>query len=460
MLAAPQLRPAPDLARRAARMAEKLRRRDGRRPPPPAASQDLPRPRVDAAAPARPVAGLAGADRRAASIAALAAGAHRDPGRPAHRHRVRAPPTASRPARPRSATRRSWSARSQTVSLRDDRKRVIVDGPARPLGGRPRGRGHPVLGRPAAHRRRRRQRPRHAAVGRLHRHRRRRLERVAQRASSASRRRRSCCAASPGAIFVLRADDLGSLDVGSPVLLPPHAGRPRRRLHARPGARRAVGAGLRRGAVPDAGDAAGALLERERHRPAAQRQRPDAQHADARVGARRRPRVRAAARRRRRRRRRRTDSRFMLFNDRRAALAPPTAPPMPVRMVFDQSVRGLAEARRSTCSASRSAASAASRSQYDAQAQALPGRGAWPTSIRCASARCATRCSARTPAAGGRRRRPEAAGRQRPARAAAHRQPADRPALRRARLRRRRPPRTAAIGRRRRARRCRRRRAR
>ncbi len=34
-------------------------------------------------------------------------------------------------------------------------------------------------------------------------------------------------------------------------------------------------------------------------------------------------------------------SRFMLFNDRKAALAPPDGEPVPVRMVFDQSVRGL-----------------------------------------------------------------------------------------------------------------------
>jgi paraquat-inducible protein B len=34
---------------------------------------------------------------------------------------------------------------------------------------------------------------------------------------------------------------------------------------------------------------------------------------------------------------------FTLYNDRRAALAPPDGPPVPVRMVFDQSVRGLAE---------------------------------------------------------------------------------------------------------------------
>ena len=57
---------------------------------------------------------------------------------------------------------------------------------------------------------------------------------------------------------------------------------------------------------------------------------------------------------------------FTLYNDRRAALAPPDGPPVPVRMVFDQSVRGLAEGAASssptawTCWASRSAGSARS----------------------------------------------------------------------------------------------------
>jgi len=35
-------------------------------------------------------------------------------------------------------------------------------------------------------------------------------------------------------------------------------------------------------------------------------------------------------------------TRFFLFNDRKAALAPPDGPPLTIRMVFDQSVRGLA----------------------------------------------------------------------------------------------------------------------
>ena len=71
----------------------------------------------------------------------------------------------------------------------------------------------------------------------------------------------------PGTIFVLRSDDLGSLDVGSPVFYRRTPRRPGRRLHPRRRARRAVGAGLHRGAVPAAGDPGHALLERERHRP-------------------------------------------------------------------------------------------------------------------------------------------------------------------------------------------------
>ena len=62
----------------------------------------------------------------------------------------------------------------------------------------------------------------------------------------------------PGAIFVLRSDDLGSLDVGSPVFYR------RTRVGRVVGytldadARRAGGAGLHRGAVPEAGHAADA----------------------------------------------------------------------------------------------------------------------------------------------------------------------------------------------------------
>ena len=69
----------------------------------------------------------------------------------------------------------------QSVSLRDDRKGVVVGVQARPLGGQLRGRGHHVLGGAAAHRRRRRHRPRHAPLRRLHRHRRRRLDQGAGR---------------------------------------------------------------------------------------------------------------------------------------------------------------------------------------------------------------------------------------------------------------------------------------
>jgi paraquat-inducible protein B len=39
----------------------------------------------------------------------------------------------------------------------------------------------------------------------------------------------------------------------------------------------------------------------------------------------------------------RPDTRFVLFNDRRAALAPEDGPPVRVRMIFDQTARGLAE---------------------------------------------------------------------------------------------------------------------
>ena len=104
-----------------------------------------------------------------------------------------------------------------SVSLRDDRKRVVVGRPARPFGGRLRGRGHHLLGRAAAHR----HRAASAASARCSRaptsapmpaSPRPRASR-----SSASRRRRWCCAASPARCSCCKVDDLGSLDVGSPV---------------------------------------------------------------------------------------------------------------------------------------------------------------------------------------------------------------------------------------------------
>ena len=88
--------------------------------------------------------------------------------------------------------------------------------PARPIGDALCGRGHHVLGRPAAHRHRRHHRARNAALGRLHRHRRGRLDQVAQRVR---RPRGAALRAARRAGLGVRAarGDLGSLDVGSPV---------------------------------------------------------------------------------------------------------------------------------------------------------------------------------------------------------------------------------------------------
>ncbi len=125
----------------------------------------------------------------------------------------------------------------------------------------------------------------------------------------------------------------------------------------------------------------------------------------------------------------------------------PTASPVPIRMVFDQSVRGLAAGRgdrparrrdrpraaSSPCSTTRRRSASRSRSSAEIYPLRLGP-------VREALLRDAERRR--------RRRRPAAARRQRPARAAAHRQPAHRPALRRARLHSR--PAAHRVGRRRR----------
>jgi paraquat-inducible protein B len=146
----------------------------------------------------------------------------------------------------------------------------------------------------------------------------------------------------PGAVFVLRADDLGSLEVGSPVLYRrTRVGRvvgytldpaideiavrvfveaPYDRL-VTPQARfwnasgvdvRLSASGLAFNAQSVATVLAGGIaFELPPGAPRAEPARPD--------------------------------SRFVLFNDRRAALAPEDGPPVPVRMIFDQSARGLVE---------------------------------------------------------------------------------------------------------------------
>ena len=204
----PTLRPAADLGRR--RPGQPWQRpTEPRHPtrPDPARRRQREPPRPTAAPPAdaelRPVARtalerLAGL---AAAGVAVAIGASllvrtRLPGRPAHRHRVRAPPTGIEAGKTDVRYKEVVIGKVQSVSLRDDRKRVVVgvrlDRSAAGLAVE----DTHVLGRPAAHRRGRRHRPRHAAL---------RAPTSAptpasrpRRATSsrASRRRRSCCAAS------------------------------------------------------------------------------------------------------------------------------------------------------------------------------------------------------------------------------------------------------------------------
>ena len=146
----------------------------------------------------------------------------------------------------------------------------------------------------------------------------------------------------PGSVFVLRADDLGSLEVGSPV------------LYRRTRVGRVVGYTL----DPALDEIAiRVFVEAPYHTLVTSQARFwNASGVDVRLsasglafnaqsvatvlaggvafelppGA---PKAEPA----------RPDSRFVLFNDRRAALAPEDGVPIPVRMIFDQTARGLAE---------------------------------------------------------------------------------------------------------------------
>ena len=126
------------------------------------------------------------------------------------------------------------------VSLRDDRKGVVVgvrlDRSAAGFAVA----GHQLLGRAAADRPGRRQRARHAALRRLHRHRRGRLDQGASRVQGP---RGAALRAARRAGQDLRAARLRPRLARRRLagVLSPHAGRPGRRLHARRRARRAVG---------------------------------------------------------------------------------------------------------------------------------------------------------------------------------------------------------------------------
>jgi len=146
----------------------------------------------------------------------------------------------------------------------------------------------------------------------------------------------------PGSVFVLRADDLGSLEVGSPV------------LYRRTRVGRVVGYTLE----PALDEIAiRVFIEAPYHTLVTSQARFwNASGVDVRLSASGLafnaqsvatvlaggvafelppgvPKAEPA----------RPDSRFVLFNDRRAALAPEDGVPIPVRMIFDQTARGLAE---------------------------------------------------------------------------------------------------------------------
>ena len=252
----------------------------------------------------------------------------------------------------------------------------------------------------------------------------------------------------PGSIFVLRAEDLGSLEVGSPV------------YYRRTRVGRVVGY-----ALDPASDELSirVFVEAPYHTLvtkqarfwnasgidlSAERERPHGQHAEPRLGPRRRHRVRAAARHPEDAAGPGRARSFVLFDDRHAALAPEDGVPVPVRMIFDQSVRGLAENAPIDFLGVEIGRVRDVALQLRGARQPL--RGARRGRDLSAAAglhpqRPLLGCRGRPGRRGGGAAAPRRAG---AARAAAHRQPAHGAALRRARLRAEGRPSDAGAGRR------------
>ena len=303
--------------------------------------------------------------------------------------------------------------------------------PAQPLGSELRGRRLDLLGGAAAHRRRRRERPGNALLGSPTSPATPASRTSRAASSSASRRRRSSCAASRARCSSCASDDLGSLDVGSPV------------FHRRTPVGRVVGytldadrddlslkifveAPFHKLVTRDSHfwNASGIDLTLNASGLSVNTQTLASVLAgglafDLPPGA---PRGDPAP----------ENTVFTLFADRRAALAPPDGNAVPIRMVFDQSIRGLSPGRCGRPARRRHRPGPLDRAAVRRPAQALPGRGRrrdLSAAPRPGANGAAARCRHQR-----RRRRHAAPGRERPARPAAHRQPAHRPALRRARL--------------------------
>ena len=242
----------------------------------------------------------------------------------------------------------------------------------------------------------------------------------------------------PGRQFVLKAADLGSLGIGSPIYY--------RRLQAgqvvaydlaerRQGDR---GQDLRQRALRPVRQPRHALLERERHRRVARRERHRRAHRVAGRAARGRPRVRHAARSRARPSPPRPNTVFTLYADRAAAMKQPDAIARALRALLQRvaarAVGGRAGHPSSACRRARSPTSGSTSTRRPRHPRARGGRRLSRAPRRAPG-----------PGAGGRGRQltrsrqsatahPAARRAARAARAAPQRQPAHRPALRGPRL--------------------------
>ena len=145
----------------------------------------------------------------------------------------------------------------------------------------------------------------------------------------------------PGRQFVLKANDLGSLGIGSPIYY--------RRLQVGPGHRvrsgeRWQGDGhqdLRQRALRQVRQPGHALLERERHRRLGRRGRRGGAHGVSRRAARGRPRVRHAALRRHQAEPAAANTVFTLYGDQPTAMKQPESISARYVLYFNESLRGL-----------------------------------------------------------------------------------------------------------------------
>ena len=146
----------------------------------------------------------------------------------------------------------------------------------------------------------------------------------------------------PGRFFVLKTSDLGSLDTRHAAVLPAAAGRSGRVVQAGQGRQVLHPQGIRESALRSVRHREYAFLAGERDRCVALRQRPQRADPVAAVHPDRRHRVRDARDRCGPASRPTANTVFTLFGDRAEAFEPAARSPQTYRLIFKESVRGLA----------------------------------------------------------------------------------------------------------------------